>query len=101
MNKLGGKGLWDSETGFYYDQLRTKLGSQKLKIRSLVGVVPFFAVGSIPSKFLDKFPGFAKRTRWFLKYRGEVCFLRFQAFRYLLRKLFSFLLINFSFVDCK
>lgn len=44
MNTLGGNGLWDDVDGFYYDQLRLNGGFIPLKVRSLVGVIPLFAV---------------------------------------------------------
>jgi hypothetical protein len=40
INSLGGRGLWDEEDGFYYDQLITEGGTHLLKVRSLVGLIP-------------------------------------------------------------
>ena len=72
MNNLGGTGLWHEEDGFYYDQL--KLGGQSfpLRLRSMVGIIPLFAVEFIEDERLDKLPGFAKRTRWFLENRKDL-----------------------------
>jgi hypothetical protein len=79
MNTLGGTGLWHEEDGFYYDQLLIDGQSQPMRVRSLVGVIPLFAVEFIDERRLDKLPGFAKRTRWFLKYRaalaGDIAYL--------------------------
>jgi hypothetical protein len=72
MNTLGGTGLWHQEDGFYYDQLLVGGVSTPLRVRSLVGVIPLFAVEFIDELRLDRLPGFAKRTRWFLKYRAEL-----------------------------
>ena len=73
MNRLGGDGLWHEEDGFYYDQLLRPDGrSEALRLRSMVGIVPLFAVEFIEQDRLDTLPGFAKRTRWFLKNRPEL-----------------------------
>ena len=72
MNTLGGDGLWHEEDGFYYDQLLTAGGSEALRLRSVVGLVPLFAVEFIDEDRLDKLPGFAKRTRWFLENRPDL-----------------------------
>eukprot|EP01116_Phalansterium_solitarium_P019894 TRINITY_DN5719_c0_g1_i4.p1 TRINITY_DN5719_c0_g1~~TRINITY_DN5719_c0_g1_i4.p1 ORF type:complete len:927 (-),score=269.62 TRINITY_DN5719_c0_g1_i4:177-2957(-) len=73
MNSIGGTGLWDEETGFYNDQLHVPgRPNIPLRIRSLVGVVPFFAIANLPSEQMNKLPGFAKRTQWFLKNRPDL-----------------------------
>lgn len=43
VNKIGGQGLWDETSGFYYDSIKTPQEKINLQIRSLVGLVPFFA----------------------------------------------------------
>jgi hypothetical protein len=44
MNRPGHDGMWDEEDGFYYDLLRLPDGSfQKLKVRSMVGLLPLCA----------------------------------------------------------
>ncbi len=73
MNHLGGSGLWHEEDGFYYDRFVHPDGAtEPVRLRSLVGVVPLFAVEFIDQARLDRLPGFAKRTRWFLKHRHDV-----------------------------
>ena len=72
MNSLGGTGLWHEEDGFYYDELLTAGGSEPLRLRSIVGIIPLFAVEFIEEGRLDKLPGFAKRTRWFLENRPDL-----------------------------
>jgi hypothetical protein len=72
MNRLGGTGLWHEEDGFYYDQLLVDGGSIPVRLRSIVGVIPLFAVEFIEDGRLDKLPGFAKRTRWFLENRKDL-----------------------------
>ncbi|MET0261454.1 MAG: glucosidase [Rariglobus sp.] len=73
INHLGGEGLWDETDGFYYDRLVKADGSSEaLRLRSMVGIVPLFAVEFIEQDRLDSLPGFAKRTRWFLKNRPDL-----------------------------
>ena len=72
MNRFGGTGLWHEEDGFYYDQLAIDGRTAPLRVRSLVGVIPLFAVEFIEEGRLDQLPGFAKRTRWFLKNRPDL-----------------------------
>jgi len=72
MNRLGGTGLWHEEDGFYYDQLLLDGKAFPLRLRSAVGIIPLFAVEFIEESRLDKLPGFAKRTRWFLENRKDL-----------------------------
>jgi Glycosyl hydrolase family 63 C-terminal domain len=72
MNRLGGTGLWDEEDGFYYDQLRTDSGSQRMRIRSIVGVIPLFAVEVLEENLLQELPAFRRRMEWFLNYRPDL-----------------------------
>ena len=73
INRTGGHGLWDERDGFYYDQLcLPDGGSEPVRLRSIIGIIPLFAVEFIEEARLDLLPGFAKRTRWFLKYRADL-----------------------------
>jgi hypothetical protein len=72
MNRMGGTGLWHEEDGFYYDQMLVEGASVPLRLRSIVGIIPLFAVEFIEEGRLDKLPGFAKRTRWFLENRKDL-----------------------------
>ena len=72
MNCLGGTGLWDEVDGFYYDQLQTNGQSHRLRIRSIVGIIPLFAVEVLDDELLHKLPGFRKRMDWFLKHRQDL-----------------------------
>lgn len=72
MNCLGDNGLWDEEDGFYYDQLRTNGQTQRMKIRSIVGIIPLFAVEVLEDDFLSSLPGFRKRMDWFLNHRQDL-----------------------------
>ncbi|MBS0631435.1 MAG: glucosidase [Verrucomicrobia bacterium] len=90
MNHVGGTGLWHEEDGFYYDQLRIEGQAFPLRLRSMVGIIPLFAVELIDEQRMARLPGFAKRTKWFLKNRrdlaGQISYLeqRAGAGRYLL-----------------
>ena len=73
MNTLGGKGLWDDEDGFYYDQI---LDDGKppvpLRTRSLVGLLPLIAVELLDEQRIASLPGFKKRLEWFLAHRSDL-----------------------------
>ena len=72
MNCLGGSGLWDEVDGFYYDQLQADGQSHRLRIRSIVGIIPLFAAVVLEDELLQKFPGFRKRMDWFLQHRQDL-----------------------------
>ncbi len=72
MNTLGGNGLWDEADGFYYDQLKMAGSGQPLRIRSVVGIIPLFAVEILDLRTLDRLPGFKKRMNWFLENRRDL-----------------------------
>ena len=72
MNGLGGIGLWDEEDGFYYDQLQAGGRSVSLRIRSLVGIIPLFAVEVLGDQMIARLPGFRKRLQWFLDNRRDL-----------------------------
>lgn len=73
MNRFGGSGLWHEEDGFYYDQFMVPgEPAEAVRLRSMVGIIPLFAVEFIDESRLDALPGFAKRTRWFLKHRSDL-----------------------------
>jgi hypothetical protein len=62
--------LWDDEDEFYYDVLHTPdRGRQFLKTRSLVGLIPLFAVEVLDDEVLAAVPQFVARLQWFLKNR--------------------------------
>src|SRR2546426_2570907 len=69
MNDVGGEGisLWDEEDGFYYDVLRLPSGEEHfLKLRSMVGLIPLFAVETLEPEIVDRLPGFKRRMQWFI-----------------------------------
>ena len=72
INTLDGTGLWDEEDGFYYDHLRLDERLIPLKVRSMVGLVPLFAVELISREVLEQLPDFRRRLQWFVRHRAEV-----------------------------
>ncbi len=66
-------GLWNEEDGFFYDLLKLADGSSvNLKLRSIVGLIPLFAVEVIEHSLLDKLPNFKKRMEWVLKNKQDL-----------------------------
>ncbi|HZX14284.1 MAG TPA: glucosidase [Thermodesulfobacteriota bacterium] len=75
MNLVGGEkaGLWDEVDGFYYDVLRLPNGCYlPLKVRSMVGLIPLFAVKTLEPSILRALPGFTRRLEWFVKNRPDL-----------------------------
>ena len=75
MNDIAGEGieLWNGEDGFYYDVLQFEDGRVvPLKVRSLVGLIPLFAVESFEPDILSKLPNFTRRMTWFLTHHHEL-----------------------------
>ena len=73
VNHNFGTGLWDERDGFYYDRLNFGDGNHKLlRIRSLVGLVPLFAVDTLELDLLERHQGFSKRMRWFIENRQDL-----------------------------
>ncbi|HEV3237506.1 MAG TPA: glucosidase [Gemmataceae bacterium] len=75
MGHLNGEtGMWDEEDGFYYDVLRLPDGrAQRLKVRSMVGLLPLCAATVFDGVVLRKYPEVADRIQWFLESRQELC----------------------------
>ncbi len=72
MNSLGSGGLWDEQDGFYYDQLLVNGQTMPLCVRSMVGLIPLFAVEVLEGDIIDSLPGFCKRMNWFLENRKDL-----------------------------
>ena len=74
MGHLGGDtGMWDDEDGFYYDVLRLPNGhAQRLKVRSMVGLLPLCAATSFDGAGIAKYPELAERLMRFLRARPEL-----------------------------
>ncbi|MDH5585271.1 MAG: glucosidase [Nitrospirota bacterium] len=64
--------LWDETDGFYYDVLHFPDGRhQQMKVRSMVGLIPLFAVETLEPEMVDALPGFKQRMMWFIENRPE------------------------------
>ena len=62
MHAGGDTGMWDEEDGFFYDVLRLPDGrAERLKVRSMVGLLPLCAVTVFEGELLDEVPG-ARRS---------------------------------------
>jgi hypothetical protein len=75
MNHRGndGVGLWDEMDGFFYDVLRFPDGRKyPMRIRSMVGLIPLFAVETLEPELLERLPGFKRRLEWFIDNRQDL-----------------------------
>jgi hypothetical protein len=78
MSDIGGAGieLWDERDEFFYDVLSPPDGrTLPLKVRSMVGLIPLFAVEVLDDALLEKVPQFRQRLEWFLNYRPDLAML--------------------------
>jgi len=72
----GGLGLWDETDQFYYDVLNLPNGQMiPLKVRSMVGLIPLFAVEVLEPELLNPVPDFHKRLEWYLNHRPHLAAL--------------------------
>jgi hypothetical protein len=71
-NTLGGTGLWSEKDGFYYDQMSVGDRVVPLRIRSMVGLIPLFAVEVLEQSTIDRLPEFSKRLEWFCQNRKDL-----------------------------
>ena len=75
MNNIGGEGveLWNEADGFYYDALHMADGTVlPLRLRSMVGLVPLFAVQVLEAENISALPQFLRRLIWFLANRSDL-----------------------------
>ena len=74
MTHMGGEtGMWDEEDGFFYDVLRLPDGrAERLKVRSMVGLLPLCATTVFDGSLVAKYPELGERLRWFLGSRPEL-----------------------------
>jgi hypothetical protein len=65
--------LWNERDGFYYDVLHTPDGEHiPMKVRSMVGLIPLFAIETLEADWLKDLPDFKKRMDWFLQNRPDL-----------------------------
>jgi hypothetical protein len=75
MTDMAGKDieLWDEQDQFFYDELCLPDGTiMPLRLRSMVGLIPLFAVETLESDHLDRVPQFKARLEWFMNYRPDL-----------------------------
>jgi hypothetical protein len=75
MTNMAGQeiGLWDEQDQFFYDELYLPDGGiVPLRVRSMVGLIPLFAVETLESEHLERVPQFRARMEWFLNYRPDL-----------------------------
>ncbi len=75
MTNIGGEGigLWDETDEFYYDVLHLPAGERiPLRLRSMVGLIPLFAVEVLDASVFTRLPNFSARAHWFLDHRPEL-----------------------------
>ena len=75
MKNMGGRkySLWDEENGFFYDVLRFPDGTfQKIRVRSLVGIIPLYAVETLKLDDIESFGEFRNNFLWFVKNRRQL-----------------------------
>ncbi len=73
MGEQGDQNLWDEQDGFFYDVMRYADGSyEKLRVRSLVGLIPLFAVERLETAWIKPFEEFTTNFRWFIENRQDI-----------------------------
>jgi len=78
MNNIGGEriGLWDEADQFFYDVLHLPNGANyPIRVRSMVGLIPLYAVATIEPMMLEQLPEFKQRLEWFLEHRPHLASL--------------------------
>lgn len=70
---VDGEGLWDEEDGFYYDVMRRPDGSwNRLRLRTIVGLIPLFAVEVVDEARWSKLTHFKEQMAWFMTKRPDL-----------------------------
>lgn len=75
MRHVGGRNysLWDEQDGFFYDVLVRPNGAfEKFRVRSLVGLIPLFAVERLERKWIEPFSEFSACVDWFIRNRPDL-----------------------------
>ena len=76
INNMAGEGieLWNQKDGFFYDVLHMPDGEAlPLRVRSMVGLIPLFAVETLEPEIVASLPKFSRRMHWFLNNRPDLC----------------------------
>ena len=65
--------LWHEEDGFFYDVLHGGDNQHfPMKVRSMVGLIPLFAVQTLEPEMINKMPSFKRRMEWFIENRPDL-----------------------------
>lgn len=72
MNGVGEGGLWDDQDGYYYDQIHVDGHVRKLRVRSMVGLIPLYAAETLDEEHMARLPLFRARVHRFLDRHPEV-----------------------------
>jgi hypothetical protein len=75
INHLGddGDGMWNEQDGFFYDVLHLPNDGQvPMKVRSMVGLIPLFAVETLEPALCRQLDGFRRRMEWFIEHRQDL-----------------------------
>jgi hypothetical protein len=75
MKHMGGADfqLWDETDHFFYDVLRYADGTHhKFRVRSLVGLIPLYAIERLEEDWIKPFPEFQSNLHWFLNNRQDI-----------------------------
>lgn len=77
MKHMGGRDtehqLWDEPDGFFYDLLQYPDGRfQKFRVRSLVGLIPLYAIERLEENWITPFKEFKMNLEWFVKNRQDL-----------------------------
>ena len=75
MNHMGPENvtMWDESDGFFYSLLHLPDGEHvPMKVRSMVGLVPLFAVNTLETELLNRMPSFHRRLEWFIEHRPDL-----------------------------
>ncbi len=68
-----GEGMWDETDGFFYDILHMPDGTRvPMRLRSMVGLIPLFAVETMDTQWLANFEGLQHRMQWFIENRPDL-----------------------------
>jgi hypothetical protein len=68
-----GASMWDEQDGFFYDVLHMPDGTHRpLRVRSMVGLIPLFAVETLEPRLVGQLKGFERRMRWFIENRRDL-----------------------------
>jgi hypothetical protein len=69
----GHESMWNEEDGFFYDVLHLPNGERRpMKVRSMVGLIPLFAVQTLEPELLERLPNFKRRLDWFIENRRDL-----------------------------